>query len=272
MRAVTGLLHTDVAGHSIAYRRGGSGPPLLLLHGFLCDSRVWDKQLLDLSEQFTVVAWDAPGAGSSSDPSDAFTITDWAECLAAFLDDIGVGRAHVCGVSWGGVLAQELYRLYPARVGSLVLADTYAGWKGSFGETVAQQRLDRCVRESALPAEEFVRIWVPKDFFTDAVSAGVVDDMSAVVSDFHPAGFRRMARSLADTDSTDLLPEIDVPTLLLWGDADLRSPLTVAEQFAEAIEGAELVVIEGAGHVSNMEQPEAFSAEVRRFCTLHPLD
>ncbi len=70
-------------GHSIAYRFAGDGPALVLLHGFLCDSRVWRRELEDLSDRFTVVAWDAPGGGRSSDPPDPFTITEWAVCLAA---------------------------------------------------------------------------------------------------------------------------------------------------------------------------------------------
>jgi pimeloyl-ACP methyl ester carboxylesterase len=90
--------------------------------------------------------------------------------------------------------------------------------------------------------------------------------MSAVVSDFHPLGFRLMAKSSADTDTTDLLPNIEAPTLLLWGDDDRRSPINIAEQLRDAIPNAELEVIANAGHVSNMEQPEDFNALVRRFC------
>jgi pimeloyl-ACP methyl ester carboxylesterase len=255
----------EVSGHSIAYQHAGTGPSLVLLHGFLCDSRAWRRQLADLSDDFTVVAWDAPGAGRSSDPPDPFTITDWAHSLAAFLDLIGVERGHLLGLSWGGVLAQEFYRLYPARVLRLILADTYAGWKGSLGESVAQTRLARCVRESSMPADEFVARWVPREFFT-AASRELQDEMSAVVSTFHPAGFRLMAKALAETDTTKLLPSIAVPTLLLWGDGDQRSPLSVADQFRLAIPNARLEVIPDAGHVSNMEQPERFNAEVRNFC------
>jgi pimeloyl-ACP methyl ester carboxylesterase len=238
---------------------------LVLLHGFLCDSRVWRRELEDLSDQLTVVAWDAPGAGESSDPPDPFTITDWAVCLAAFLGALGIERAHVLGLSWGGLLAQELYRLDPARVLTLLLADTYAGWKGSPGEEVSRQRLARCARESSLPVPEFVARWVPVEFFADA-SPAIQEEMAAIVSEFHPLGFRLMARALAEGDTTDLLPTIDVSTLLLWGPDDRRSPLDVAERFRGVIPGAELVVIPRAGHVSNMEQPEEFDAHVRRFC------
>jgi pimeloyl-ACP methyl ester carboxylesterase len=220
---------------------------------------------MDLSDEFTVVAWDAPGAGSSDDPPDPFAMTDWSSCLAEFLDRVGIERAHVLGLSWGGVLAQEFYRLHPTGVSGLILADTYAGWKGSFPESVWEARLARCLREASLPPEEFVRRWVPHEFFTDAVSPDVQEQMSAVVRDFHPLGFRLMAKSLADTDTRSLLPNLDVPTLLLWGDEDRRSPMSVAERFRDAIPMAELAVIANAGHVSNMEQPDRFNAHVRRF-------
>ena len=128
-----------------------------------------------------------------------FSIGDWARCLADFLDAVGVARAYIGGLSWGGVLAQELYRLDPARVATLVLDDTYAGWRGSFGPEVAAQRLKRCEGESTLDAEEFVRLWVPQEFFTETVSDAACEQMAAVVRDFHPVGFRLMARSLADT-------------------------------------------------------------------------
>jgi len=262
---LTTSMRAELGEHSVAYRIAGEGPPLVLLHGFLCDSRVWGRQLADLSDRFTVVAWDAPGAGSSSDPPDQFTIGDWARCLAEFLDSVGIERATVLGLSWGGILAQELYRLHPSRVAALILAGTYAGWKGSLPAAHCRARLERCAREASLPAEELAARWVP-EFFTDAAPQVLRDEMTAVVRDFHPLGFRLMARSLADTDTTDLLPAIDVPTLLLWGDDDVRSPLSIAEQFHAAIPSAELALIPGAGHVSNMERPDEFNDQLRRFC------
>jgi pimeloyl-ACP methyl ester carboxylesterase len=269
--ALAALSRVEVGGHSIGYRQAGDGPPLVLLHGFLCDSRCWRTQLEDLSDTFCVVAWDAPGAGASPDPPDSFTVTDWAHCFAEFLDVMGIGTAQLVGLSWGGILAQEFYRLYPARVLGFVFADTYAGWRGSFSESVAQKRMERCRRESFLPPEAFVPLWAPKEFFSAAASSERADEMAAVVADFHPLGFRLMAQALADTDSTGLLPKIDVPTLLLWGDSDARSPVdVVGAQFRDAIPGAELVVIKNAGHLSNMERPEEFNAQVRRFCSPSP--
>lgn len=258
------LSRTRVGDHSIAYRMAGNGPPLILLHGFLCDSRCWREQLAGLSDKFTVIAWDAPGAGASSDPPESFTISDWAEALSRFIQTLGIARSPVCGLSWGGMLAQELYRLDPARVERLVLADTYAGWKGSLPSEAVEKRLARCYRDAARPVGEVVSEWVPVEFFAEAPPE-LIDEMSAVFLEFHPIGFRLMARSLAETDTTDLLPRIDVPTILLWGDGDQRSTLEVAEHFHKAIPASQLVVLRGAGHVSNMERPAQFNDAIRRF-------
>jgi pimeloyl-ACP methyl ester carboxylesterase len=218
-----------------------------------------------LSDQFHVVAWDAPGAGASSDPPKQFTITDWAHCLAGFLDAVGIDRAFILGLSWGGMLAQELYRLDRARVVGLILCDTYAGWKGSLSAEACEKRLERCVSDSSLSGEEFALRWAP-EMFTKDVSHELIDEMSGIFREFHPHGFRLMAKSLADTDTTDVLASIEVPTLLIWGDDDRRSPNNIAERFRAAIPNAEFVVLSNAGHVSNMEQPDAFNSEVRRFC------
>ena len=261
----------EVDGYSIAYRGSGQGRPLVLLHGFLCDSRCWRSQLDGLSDQFRVLAWDAPGAGSSSDPPETFTTADYADRLAGFLDGVGVVQADVLGLSWGGILAQEFYRLYPERVRSLILAGTYAGWKGSLPEPVWRDRLETCLRDSSgLPSSVVARLM--PGMFTEGVSDNVRLELSAIMSEFHPVGFRVMSRSSAEMDTREILSRLSVPTLLLWGDEDRRSPMHIAQQMHAAIPSSELAIIPKAGHVSNMEQPEAFNAHVRRFCTAQRAD
>jgi pimeloyl-ACP methyl ester carboxylesterase len=259
------LRTAEVDGSSIAYRESGQGPALVLLHGFLCDSRCWRRQLSGLSDAFRVIAWDAPGAGSSGDPSGRFTTADYGRCLARFLDVLGVEHASVLGLSWGGILAQELYRRDPQRLRHLVLADTYAGWRGSLPAPVWQERLARCLRDAMGPPDALVAAFLPS-LFTEAAPHALGEEMAAIVGAFHPIGFGLMASSCAEMDTRTLLPRIAVPTLVLWGADDRRSPLSVAEQLHAAIPGAELVVIPDAGHLSNMEQPDAFNAHVRRFC------
>ena len=123
--------YVDVVGLRVAFQRRGEGPCLLLLHGAVSDSRVWRLELESLSDVFTVVAWDAPGCGESSDPPEHFRLPEYAECLDQFISALGLERPHLVGHSWGSALALELYRLRPSIVRSLVLVGAYAGWAGS---------------------------------------------------------------------------------------------------------------------------------------------
>ena len=237
----------------------------MLLHGAVSDGRIWRRQIEELAGEFTVVAWDAPGAGRSSDPPEPFDLADWADVLAAFLRALELGPSHVLGLSWGGSVAIELHRRHPEAAASLILADTYAGWKGSLSPTLCAERLEMALRTSTMPPSELAAHWLPQ-LLTDAAPPEYTDELVAIMSDFHPAGLRLMAHAMAEADLRDALPRIDVPTLLLWGDHDERSPLSVAESMYDAIPNATLAVIPDAGHESNIEQPSRFNAEVRRFC------
>jgi len=257
--------HIEVAGLRIAYQRVGQGPPLVLLHGFLGDGRgTWRHQLEGLSDEFTVVAWDAPGAGRSSDPPESFRMPDYADCLAGFVDALGLGRPHVAGLSFGGALALEVYRRHPRIPMTLVVAGGYAGWAGSFPPEVAEQRLRLCLQLSDLPPDQLVDAMLPT-IFSESASAERVQEFVASMYGFHPAGFRAMAHASAEADLRDVLRRIEVPVLLLFGDKDVRAPLNVAEDLQAAIHTSRLVVMQGVGHVSSVEAAERFNSEVRAF-------
>lgn len=251
-------------GLDIAYERVGAGPPLVFVHGAAVDGRMWQPQLAALADQFTVVAWDEPGAGRSSDVPADFGLADYANCLAALIEALALGRAHVAGLSWGGTVVQELYRLHPDLVATLILVDTYAGWKGSLPEAEVRARVAGVRQMLAAPAEEFDPT-LPGLFAGDppAKFVPLLEEMAAAV---RPETLRTELFVMAEADQRDLLPRIDVPTLLIWGELDARSPLSVAHQFEQAIPDAKLVIILGAGHVSNLEQPEQFNDAVREFC------
>ena len=254
----------EVDGRRIAFERRGDGAPLLLLHGACGDSRDWRPQLDELSDEFTVVAWDAPGCGRSWDPPEDYGLAGYADCLATFVDALGLQRPHVVGLSFGSGLALELFRRHGGVPRSLVLVSAYAGWAGSLGRKVAEERRQWGLHAAERPLDEFVGEFCDT-LFTASVPAGVVDETVAVISEFHPAGLRAMANAFADADLRDVLPEIDVPTLLLYGDADKRSPVSIGEELHAQIPGSTLVVIPGPGHVVNIEVPERFNEEVRSF-------
>lgn len=230
----------------------------------MSDSRIWRPQLEALSDEFTVVAWDAPGCGGSFDPPDDFGLEGYADCLASFIAAQGLERPHVLGLSFGSGLALELFRRHPAVPRSLVLASAYAGWAGSLGREAAEQRREIFLRDAERPPERVVSDF-NKTLFMDSAPAQVVDEFVAVAREFHPAGLRAMGHAFADADLRDVLPLVDVPTLLLYGDADMRSPLAIGEELHAQIPGSKLVVFPGSGHVVNLEAPERFNDEVRAF-------
>jgi pimeloyl-ACP methyl ester carboxylesterase len=257
-------------GLSIAYERAGVGPALVLLHGgFGFDSRSWRRQLETLCDEFTVVAWDMPGCGQSADPPETFRGAELAECLAAFIGALGLERPHLLGLSFGGALALELYRRYPTIPRSLILAGAYAGWAGSLPAEVVEQRTQHVLRALDLPPEQWAREWSPS-MLSPSAPTEVVDEVTVSLCAFRPVGQRVMVRTVSEQDLRDVLPGIAVPTLLLYGDRDARSPVSVGEELRERILSSRLVVLPGVGHVSNLEAPERFNAEVRRF--LHSLN
>jgi pimeloyl-ACP methyl ester carboxylesterase len=253
-------------GLTIAFERAGTGPPLVLVHGAGADGRSWRPQLAALADELTVVAWDEPGAGRSGEVPAGFGLADYADCLGAVIGSLGLGPAHVAGLSWGGTVVLELYRRHPEHVATLVLADTYAGWKGSLPPEEVQARIDGV--QEMLEAGEILD---PPGLYAGddppARFAALLEEMTAAV---RPATLWAELSAMAEADQRDLLPRIAVPTLLIWGEADVRSPLSVARRFRDAIPAAELVVIPDAGHVSNLEQPEAFNDALRAFCRAHP--
>ncbi|MGI8519451.1 MAG: alpha/beta fold hydrolase [Actinomycetota bacterium] len=253
----------DVDGLRIAYERAGDGPPLLLLHGYVGDGwTTWRRQIEGLSDEFTVLAW-APGVGQSSDPPETFGMAGYADCLAGFLDRLGLEKSHVAGLSFGGALALELYRRHSAIPMTLILASAYAGWAGSLPANVAEQRLQQALVLASLSPDEFVSALLPT-MFSAATPPESVDEYRATMLAFHPVGFRAMARACAE-NLRDVLPHIKVPRLLVYGENDVRAPLTVAEDLHEAIFGSTLVVLPDSGHLCNIEAPEEFNRTVRTF-------
>lgn len=257
------------SGVEIAYERVGEGPPLVFVHGAAEDGRVWQPQLAALANEFTVVAWDEPGSGRSSDVPADFRLADYANCLAAVIEALALGAAHVAGLSWGGTVVQELYRHHPDLVASLILVDTYAGWKGSLPEDELRARVEGVRQMLAAPADEFDPAF--PGLFAGDPPTEFVPLLETMAADVRPDSMRIALGVMAEADQRDLLPHIAVPTLLIWGELDARAPLSVARSFEQAIPDAKLVVIPGAGHVSNLERPEAFNDAVREFCRDHPL-
>ncbi len=251
----------------VAYDRAGEGPPLVLVHGAAGDAREWRPQMTALADDFTVTAWDEPGAGRSSDVTPDFGLAGYATALAALVETLEA-PAHVCGLSWGGTVTLELYRRRPELVATLVLADTYAGWKGSLPEHELRARVADVERMLGASAEKQHPAF--PGLFSGEPPGDITELLDAMAADVRPESVRVALGAIAEADLRDVLPRIAVPTLLVWGELDARSPVSVAHEFARAIPHAELVVIPGAGHMSNLERPDEFNAAVRDFCRRRP--
>lgn len=256
--------YVDVAGVRIGFRRRGAGTPLVLLHGAVCDSRVWRVQLKSFADAFTVVAWDAPGCGGSADPPPDFRMGDFADALAGFLGTFDFGPAHVLGHSWGSTLALELYLRHPSAVRSLVLVGAYAGWAGSLPAREVERRL-RFALDVADRGPGSFEPTSMRGLFSGAMPPERTQELVSIMRDTRSVGTRTMALALAEADLRDALPSIGVPTLVVCGEADERSPLSVGRELHSVIPGSTLTVLSGLGHECYLESADTFDAEVRRF-------
>jgi pimeloyl-ACP methyl ester carboxylesterase len=254
----------EVDGLVVAFERRGHGPGLVLLHGWPSNRREWRRQIDALSDDFTVVAWDAPGAGGSSDPPESFRLADWANCLVGLIDALELQRPHVAGLSWGGGLALELYRSHPSVPRSLILASAYAGWSGSLPPHVVDQRLALMLKNCELPSDDWAPAWI-QTLLSAHASREMAAELRVIASEIHPAGTRVAMRAFAEADLREVLPRIDVPTLLLYGDADVRAPRDVWEPLLAEIPAATLVRFPGVGHMIDIEAGDRFNEEVRSF-------
>jgi pimeloyl-ACP methyl ester carboxylesterase len=248
----------------VAYRRAGSGPPLVILPGALDDGRWWLRQLADLSSSFTVVVWDAPGCGESDDPAADWTLGDFADCAARLVEALGLPPVHLLGLSFGSALAIEVYRRHPGIVRTLVLVSAYAGWAGSLPADEVEARVAGAARMVEMSADERVAAWLPT-LFASALPPAIEAEAVELIGTARTAVAPTLARALA-VDLRAVLPTITVPTLIVAGDRDVRSPPGVAADLRASIAGSDLVVVEGAGHLVNVEAPERFAAAVSEFC------
>ncbi|MEU4451592.1 alpha/beta hydrolase [Nocardioides sp. NPDC023903] len=254
----------EIDGLRLAFRRAGNGPAVVFVHGGAEDGRAWTPQLDALSDEFTVIAWDEPGAGGSGDVPTGFALSDYADHLAGLIRVLGISPCTLVGLSWGVTVILELYRRHPEVTRSLVLADGYAGWRGSLGLAEADARLAGLLNQ---PADSFDPT-LP-GLFAGPPPARFVPLLEAMEADVRRHSMLTALTAMAHADLTDVLDTIQVPTQLIWGALDVRSPLSVAHEFERQIHDASLAVIPDCGHVSNLEDPQAFNDILRSFLRRH---
>lgn len=179
-------------------------------------------------------------------------LADWARWLAEFIDALDLAPAHVAGLSFGGGLALQLFQDHPNTVRSLTLISAYAGWGGSLSADEVEARLRLTHRNSELPPAEWAPALIDM-LLPEGSHHKLANELATLLTDFHPTARQIALQAFADADLRDTLPTIDVPTLLLCGELDVRSPLAVREPIHAGIARSKLVVIPGVGHMIDMQ-------------------
>jgi 3-oxoadipate enol-lactonase len=233
-------------------------PALILLEGMGGDIPGWRRNIPRLAEHLRVIAYDFRGNGNSDEPAGPCTMATFVEDTLALLDSLRVDRAHVYGQSFGGMVAQELALNAPERVRTLILACTHAGPAHAIRST-----------EAKVPkGEPWRTMYAPG--FPDRHPEHVAEDLRiGSAQPEHPIGGRRQWEAMQGFDSLERLPGLRMPTLVLHGTQDLAIPVENARRLASRIPGAELVLLDGAGHLYHSERPEEADAAVLDFVRRH---
>jgi 3-oxoadipate enol-lactonase len=259
---------------NMEYYIEGSGPPLLLIMGLGGQASSWGEPVLEgLQKQFTTIRFSNRGTGATDKPAGGFTVPQMAEDAAALMRAIGTEKAHVFGISMGGMIAQELVLNHPQRVQGLVLGCTNCGPGHSVA--VAAQTLARFGQIMQLPIQERIqRYWeitVTPEFMGERADflQRILDAGMATPTPMETFGMQFNA--VQSFDTYDRLPQIKSPTLILHGDRDILVPVENAGILHERIPGSRVRVIEGTGHCFFWERPDEVVEEVTEFLSAVPV-
>lgn len=236
-----------------------SGLTLMLSHALGCDLRMWDSLTAHLLAQgHRVLRYDQRGHGRSPAPPGPYTMAELADDAAALIERLGVGPVVWLGLSMGGMIGQELALCHPRAVRALVLANTTSGYPAD-AQAGWAQRIDG-IRRGGLEAvvDGALQRWFHEGFRAEHPATVALWRARVLACD--PAGYIACCEAVSQVDTTRRLPAIDCPALVIAGELDVGTPPAMAERIARAIDGARLVVLPQASHLSVLEQPQAFTA------------
>lgn len=261
------------------YEEHGSGDPLLLIMGLAADSQAWMFQIPDFAQHYRVIAFDNRGVGRSSKPAGPYSIHEMADETAGLLGVLGIDRAHVVGVSMGGMIAQELVLRHPERVRALVLACTYPEPDADVERTrqFTLQQFGGSIDASGamhvdlttLNPMMFLQQLLPNVFNQSFIEKELPKLMQifagALQYGFSMEAILGQVGAVMSHKATERLHQIKSPTLVITGDADRLVPPAGSEILAREIPGAKLVKVPGGSHGFNFETPDVFNREVLAF-------
>jgi 3-oxoadipate enol-lactonase len=254
---------TIAGGKAIGVEEAGDGGvPIVFLHGVGSDKSVWAHQLEHFGARRRAIAVDYPGYGESDPAEPGTTRDDYATAVLAVMDALGIDRAHVCGLSLGGVIAMAIHHAAPERCASLILADTFAVHPD--GPAIYERSVAASEQMSELAAARTPVLLAP------GASEDLHQEVRETMARIDPEAFRIGAEAVWLADQRDRVAAIQVPTLVLVGDQDTVTPPELSRDLADMIDGAELHILAGAGHLANIERPNDFNRLVEEF--LAPLE
>jgi 3-oxoadipate enol-lactonase len=234
--------------------------PVVFIHGLGGDRRLYLFQVPEFCGKFPVISVDLRGHGESSKPDADWTMADMALDVVRLLRLLGVERAHLVGVSLGGMVAQQFALDYPYATASLVLVDTLCGPPAGFEQEMAAAL--RFIEEKPMGVIARERITAA---FSDAVDPVMRDYVIGQISRNDKASYLRAAKAAWNFSLCGRLGEVRAPTLVVVGEQDRVTPPFLSEEIAAKIAGAKLVRIPDCGHISNMERPQEFNRAVMEF-------
>lgn len=246
-------------GYEIGYVEagGGAATPIVYLHGVGSDKSVWRPQLEHFGRTRRAIAFDYPGYGDSDPAPEGTTRDDYASAIISAMHELGIDRAHICGLSLGGVVTIAMHHRDRDRCASLILADTFAVHPN--GPAIYERSIEGS-RDLRATAEARVDLLLaqPADL---ELRRGVMETMARIA----PGAYRIGAEAVWLADQRDRVTEIRVPTLVIVGDQDRVTPPDLSNELVDLIITARLEVIPGAGHLANIEKPSLFNGIVEEF-------
>jgi len=260
-------LKTRINNIDLAYDDHGIGQPVIFLHAFPLNRSMWEGQTTALlnEQKFRLVSLDWRGFGESDIVSDLSTMEMFADDVAGLMDALGMQQAVLCGLSMGGYAAFAFLRKYPQRVQGLILADTRPGADNEEGKS-NREKLAQLAESDGTGAVADAQLPKLISDYTRQQHPEVELRIRRMIDAATPPGIAAASRGMARrADSTELLTNIVCPALVLVGEQDVLTPPSVAQEYARRIPGVQFTVLPQAGHLSNLEQPEAFLEVVRNF-------
>ncbi|MEH7114184.1 alpha/beta hydrolase [Neobacillus niacini] len=249
----------------IHYQIEGSGKPIIILHGMGNNSQSWKKQLAGLSESYTVIAWDAPGYGKSSDPKEEFTnFSQFADILKGFIEKLNYHSVTLLGHSMGSAIALDFCYRFPEMVDRLIISDATRGSAALSEEENKKKLKARLTNIDTLEPREIASQRV-KELLSPNPDPEVKKEAERIMAQVRPMGYRSVAYSLFNLNQMNLLSSITVPTLVICGEYDKVTPVNESKVFHSEIKNSELVIIPGTGHLCYQEDPNSFNGIVLNF-------